>query len=146
MRGAVKITLDLRPSHLAARRLPFDPRPVLVGCPARILAVANHTGANDDQEFGAVDLVVLGARARESRQGSVSSFCRRYRARQQGSHRACQSISGTPPVLIEPPGKSPAGWSNDGEQFTQAQTPVPLGQELGATSTRNNTAPTCLVR
>ena len=57
MHGAVKITIDLRPSHLAAGRLPFDARSVLVDCPARILAVANHAGANDDQGLGAVDAV-----------------------------------------------------------------------------------------
>src|SRR5215471_19510835 len=81
MRGAVEITLDLRPPHLAARRLPFDARPVLVGCAARVLAVANHAGTNDDQELGAVDVVVLGAE-RIAEHGNVAED--RYRASADG--------------------------------------------------------------
>src|SRR5262245_7039684 len=81
MHGAVKITLDLRPSHLAARRLPFDARPVLVGCPARILAIASHAGANAAQEFGAVDVVVVGAE-RIAEDGNVAED--RYRASADG--------------------------------------------------------------
>jgi putative transposase len=39
------------------------------------------------------------------------------RDRQQGPDRAGQSISGTRPALIEPPGKSPTGWSKDWARF-----------------------------
>jgi hypothetical protein len=53
------------------------------------------------------------------------------RDRQQSPDRAGRTISGSRPALIVDMLEMPAGWSKDGEQFTQGQTPIRLGSVQG---------------
>src|SRR5215467_16230347 len=60
LQGAAEITIELGSAGLTARRLVFDARPILLGCPAGLCIVSDYGRTNDDQQLGAIDLVVFG--------------------------------------------------------------------------------------